>query len=79
MTLDKAIRLLEAEYERAKELAFVRNPIAYALYQVWKIADAKGSKRCEYEDHGRCFGQPETPPCDPKYCPRTKYKKEKRP
>lgn len=39
MTLQKAIKLLEAEYEKAKNLSFVRNKLAYALYQVWRIAD----------------------------------------
>ena len=39
MKLATAIKLLEAEYERAKQLEFVYNPLAYALYQVWKIAD----------------------------------------
>lgn len=39
MTLNRAIHTLEAEYERAKQLRFVRNPIAWALYQVWKVAD----------------------------------------
>jgi hypothetical protein len=42
MTLDRAIRLLEHEYERAKKLDWVRNPMAYALYQVWKIANKEG-------------------------------------
>lgn len=41
MTLEEAIHLLESEYERAKRLDFVVNPIAYALYQVWKKADRK--------------------------------------
>ena len=36
MTLEKAIKMLEAEYERAKKLEWVHNPLAYALYQVWK-------------------------------------------
>jgi len=45
MTLKKAIRLLEQEYEKAKGLAFVKNPLAYALYQIWKKADAEGSKK----------------------------------
>lgn len=39
MTLETAIKLLEQEYERAKGLPFVRNPLAYALYQMWKVAD----------------------------------------
>ena len=39
MTVEKAKALLDEEYERAKNLAYVRNPLAYALYQVWKKAD----------------------------------------
>lgn len=39
MTLQKAIRLLEKEYEKAKNLTFVRNPLAYAIYQIWRIAE----------------------------------------
>ena len=39
MTLEKAIKLLEKEYEWAKNQKFVRNPLAYALYQVWKVAN----------------------------------------
>ena len=45
MTLEKAVNLLVAEYERALRLTFVRNPIAYALYRVWRKADG------EKEDH----------------------------
>lgn len=41
MTLDKAIKLLETEYEKAKELEWVKNPLAYALYKVWKMVDKK--------------------------------------
>ena len=39
MSLEKAIKLLEQEYERAKGLEHVHNPIAWALYQVWKRAN----------------------------------------
>ena len=39
MTLEAAIKRLEQEYERAKGLSFVRNPLAYALYQVWEEAN----------------------------------------
>lgn len=42
MRLHTAIKLLEAEYEKAKKLEWVHNPLAYALYQVWKMADKKG-------------------------------------
>lgn len=44
MTLEKAIKMLEEEYERAKKNEWVRNPLAYALYQVWKKADAERSR-----------------------------------
>ena len=39
MTLKTAIQMLEFEYERAKKLEFIHNPLAWALYQVWKKAD----------------------------------------
>lgn len=39
VTLEKAIKLLEKEYERAKNLEYVHKPLAYALYHVWKMAD----------------------------------------
>ena len=50
MTLAKAIRILEKEYETAKKLEMVRKPLSYALYKTWrkveeiesgKIADIK--------------------------------------
>ena len=46
MTLNKAKKLLEQEYENAKKLEFVQNPMAYALYQVWKKADRELCKFC---------------------------------
>ena len=46
MTLEQAKELLDEEYQRAKQLDYVINPLAYALYQVWKKADAK---RCRNE------------------------------
>jgi len=39
MTLERAIQVLEKEYARAKNLEFVHNPLAYALYKVWKMAN----------------------------------------
>lgn len=39
MDIETAIKKLREEYERARNLEFVRNPMAYALYQVWKLAD----------------------------------------
>lgn len=39
MNLKQAIKLLEREYEKAQKIGWVQNPLAYALYQVWKMAD----------------------------------------
>lgn len=39
MTIEKAIKLLIDEYTKAKQNDYVRDPVAYALYQVWKKAD----------------------------------------
>lgn len=44
LSLSKAISLLESEYRKAKKNEHIFNPIAYALYQVWKVADAKSGK-----------------------------------
>lgn len=50
MNLEQAIKLLESEYERAKKLEWIRNPLAHALYKVWKIADSSNKK-----DRRNCF------------------------
>lgn len=42
--LHEAVRALHAEYEKAKRKPFVRNPLAYALYKVWKLVDADPRK-----------------------------------
>jgi hypothetical protein len=47
MTLEKAIKMLKAEYGRAKTKLWIRNPLAYALYQVWKVADREQPKEVE--------------------------------
>lgn len=41
MTIEKAKELLDKEYERAKRLQYVIDPLAYALYHVWKKANAE--------------------------------------
>lgn len=41
MTLEKAIERLKAEYEMAENNEWIQNPLAYALYKVWKIADTQ--------------------------------------
>ena len=44
---DKVIEDLKKNYEIAKRLSFVNDPVAYALYQTWKEYDGKrhGIKR----------------------------------
>ena len=42
MTLMKALAMVETEYKRAKQMKHIHNPLAYALYQVWKVAEEKG-------------------------------------
>lgn len=44
MTLRQAVNMLEKEYDKAQTIDFVRNPLAYALYQVWKEADRQPPK-----------------------------------
>lgn len=39
MTIDNAIEMLKSEYEKALNLSYVRNPISFALYSVWRKAD----------------------------------------
>ena len=52
MTIDKAIEILRANYERALNMQFVTKPIAWALYYTWRTVDSemekdkkKGSKK----------------------------------
>lgn len=44
MTLEKAIELIKTEFEKANKSEQIKNPLAYAIYQVWKKAD---KKECE--------------------------------
>lgn len=41
MTLNRATKLLDKEYEKAKTLEYVHNPLAYALFNVWRKADTQ--------------------------------------
>ena len=45
MTLEKAIKTLEKEYVRGKQSPYVKNPLAWALYQVWGIADREEGEK----------------------------------
>lgn len=42
MSLQQAIKLLEEEYERALKLEFVYDPLAWALYRVWRKVSGGG-------------------------------------
>jgi hypothetical protein len=37
--LDKAIKYLREQYERAKRIEAIRKPLAWALYQTWRYVD----------------------------------------
>ncbi len=39
MTIKKALFMVGVEYEKALKLEYVKNPLAFALYKVWKRAD----------------------------------------
>lgn len=45
MKIETAIKNLEEKYETARKLEYVRDPVAWALYQVWKMADNKGKDK----------------------------------
>lgn len=55
MTLEEAKALIDEEYERAKRLEYVINPLAYALYQVWKKADVRSVQQTDLNNKcGSC-------------------------
>ena len=45
--LERAIEDLKAHYDRALKIPYVRNPLAWALYRVWRKYDSKGEKQNE--------------------------------
>lgn len=45
--LRKVVELLHNEHEKAKRQEFVYDPLAYAVYQVWKAVDGR-------RKNGRC-------------------------
>ena len=45
MTLQEVIKMLEDEYERARKLEYVIDPLAFALYVTWKKVDKRRKKR----------------------------------
>ena len=44
-TLESAIEILKAQYEVAKGVEFVNQPVAYSLYQVWRLFDEYEPRR----------------------------------
>lgn len=47
MTIEQVQELLREEYEKSKRLEYVKNPIAYAVYQVWKTVYKKSHKETD--------------------------------
>ena len=45
MKIETAMKRVEQYYERAKGIEFVHNPVAWALYQVWREADSEKPKQ----------------------------------
>lgn len=39
MTIEKAIEILRANYERAKRMEYVTKPLSWALYYTWREID----------------------------------------
>ena len=39
--IDKAIKILKEQYEKAQKIDWIRNKIVYALRQTWKIFDER--------------------------------------
>ena len=54
MTLEKALDQVAKEYAAAAENEHIHNPIAYALYQVWKMADAEKPPKSLVGKCGSC-------------------------
>lgn len=50
----KAIKMLMEEYRKAQAQAFVRKPMAYALYQVWKWFDENEKPRFTKKEDAEC-------------------------
>ena len=41
MTIDEAVNLLTVKHLENKVKKWIRDPVAYTLYEVWQIADSK--------------------------------------
>lgn len=45
--IDRVVKMLEEEYDKALKLDYVKNPLAFALYAVWKKIDKEDKVRCK--------------------------------
>lgn len=45
--LEQAIEMLRKEYEKASNTRYVKNPLSWALYHVWKKVDEMNEKNKE--------------------------------
>ncbi len=48
----KVLKMISDEYRKAQESTWVRKPMAYALYQVWKWFDQHEKPRSQQESDG---------------------------
>lgn len=61
MTIEKALDEVAKEYAKALRLDYVWNPLAWALYRVWRKADADPGRLATYQpprNHGADFVRP---------------------
>lgn len=50
MTIEDAIYYLKDNYEYAKKKAFIRDPLNWALFTTWKMADSRRDYDREEKD-----------------------------
>ena len=49
MGIEEAVALIRERYEENAQRSWVYNPVAYTLYEVWKIADERKPKLVSLE------------------------------
>lgn len=50
LDIGKVLVLVYEEYKKALNINFVRKPMSYALYQVWKYCDALEKARERHDE-----------------------------
>lgn len=43
--LDNAIKYLQEQYDKALKIEYIKNPLAWALFQTWKYVDKGNGER----------------------------------